>query len=204
MVEYIRMKEAPSTKERMTACAMQLFHQQGIHATTVDQVLEKSNTGKSQFYHYFKNKEGLIHAVLIHFYNGLKSGNIVETRIESWSDLRKWFHFFMKYQKGVQFSRSCPIGTIGADLSNKQELLRQDVRLIFESMKASLADFFSRMKARGDLAPQTDPQGLADFCFTIMQGGLLVSKIKRESAPFEHSVTHALQYLTSLRQTHGK
>jgi len=195
------MKEAPSTRERMVLCALQLFHKQGIHATTVDQVLEKSNTGKSQFYHYFKNKEGLIHAVLTYFYNGLKSGRVAQTKIESWSDLKKWFHFFMDYQKNIQFSRSCPIGTIGADLTHEQELLRQDVRLIFECMKSSLSDFFSRMKARGELAPQIDPHGLADFCFTIMQGGLLVSKIKREKAPFEHSVAHALRYLSSLRQT---
>ena len=201
MVEYILMKEPPSTRQRMVESALQLFHQQGIHATTVDQVLEKSGTGKSQFYHYFKNKEGLIHAVLVNFYNLLRSGSVVRTRFESWSDLKKWFRFFIDYQKSIHHSRSCPVGTIGNDLTSDQELLRQDVRLIFECMKGSLTDFFSRMKERGDLPPQTDPQGLADFCFTIMQGGLLVSKIKRESAPFENSVAHAMRYLHSLRNS---
>ncbi len=186
----------------MIGAALELFHQQGIHATTVDQVLEKSGTGKSQFYHYFKNKEGLIHSVLMSFYNRLRSnGSLVQTKIQSWKDLERWFQVFIDFQKSVSWTRSCPVGTIGSDLTGDQELLRQDVRLIFEFTKGTLADFFSMMKGRGELPADANPDTLADFCFTIMQGGLLVSKIKRESAPFENSVAHALSYLHSLRRT---
>jgi AcrR family transcriptional regulator len=39
--------------------AADLFHKQGVHATSPDEVIEASNTGKGQFYHYFKSKEGL-------------------------------------------------------------------------------------------------------------------------------------------------
>jgi len=183
----------------MVLTALQLFHERGIHATTVDQVLEASNTGKSQFYHYFKNKEGLIHAVLTVFYDRLKAGKISVSRIESWTELRKWFESFIDHQKKIGFTRSCPVGTIGADLSSDHELLRQDIRLIFEFMKSSLTDFFSRMKAKGELNSKTDPDALAKFCFTIMQGGLLVSKIERESETFESAARQALRYIDSYR-----
>jgi TetR/AcrR family transcriptional regulator, transcriptional repressor for nem operon len=193
------MKERPTTRERMVLAALQLFHERGIHATTVDEVLEASNTGKSQFYHYFKNKNGLIHAVLTHFYNRMKEGKISSIRVESWQDLKKWFESFIEYQKKIGFTRSCPVGTIGADLSTEDELLRQDIRLIFESMKNSLRDFFSRMKAKGELDAKADPETLAKFCFTIMQGGLLVSKIERESQTFESAAKHAIRYIDSFR-----
>ena len=144
------MKERSETKDRMIRAALELFHQQGIHATTVDQVLEKSGTGKSQFYHYFKNKEGLIHSVLMSFYNRLRShGSPVQTTIQSWKDLEQWFQAFIDFQKSVRWTRSCPVGTIGSDLTEDQELLRQDVRLIFEFTKGFLADFFSLMKEIG-------------------------------------------------------
>jgi len=196
------MRERIATKERMIGAAMELFHLQGIHATTVDQVLEKSGTGKSQFYHYFKNKEGLIHSVLMTFYSRLTpNGGPVQTKIQSWDDLERWFQRVIDFQKSIRWTRSCPVGTIGNDLAEDQELLRQDVRLIFELTKKPLADFFSLMKGRGELPADANPDTLADFCFTIMQGGMLVSKIKRESAPFENSVAHALSYLQSLRRT---
>jgi AcrR family transcriptional regulator len=193
------MKEKSTTRERMVLTALQLFHERGIHATSVDQVLEASQTGKSQFYHYFKNKDGLIHAVLTHFYERIKTGKVPFSRIDTWSDLKKWFESFIQYQKRIDFTRSCPVGTIGADLSSDDELLRQDIRLIFESMKSSLADFFSRMKARGELDRKTDPDALAEFCFTLMQGGLLVSKIERRSRTFESATRQALLYINSLR-----
>ena len=193
------MKEQPTTREKMVLTALQLFHERGIHATTVDDVLNASGTGKSQFYHYFKNKDGLIHAVLIHFYHRIKAGKISVVRLESWSDLKKWFDSFIEYQKRIGFTRSCPIGTIGADLAAGDELLRQDIRLIFENMKNALCEFFSRMKAKGELNPRTDPEALANFCFILMQGGLLVSKIERQSETFETAAKQALRYIGSLR-----
>lgn len=189
------------TRARMIRSAYELFHRQGIRATTVDQVLERSDTGKSQFYHYFKNKEGLIHAVLVEFYKRMYSEKSpLKSRMESWADLKDWFGFFVNYQKEHGCDRSCAIGTIGSDLAGNDELLRQDVRLIFERMKQPLSDFFHTMKGKGELPESADPSALADFCVSIMQGGLLVAKIKREVRPFEHSVTHALQYLRSLNQ----
>jgi len=65
----------PDTKTRMILSAFDLFHQQGVSATSVDEILEKSDTGKSQFYHYFSNKAGLERAVeqALHFLEKLKN-----------------------------------------------------------------------------------------------------------------------------------
>ena len=58
------MDAAPKARQRMIDSALELFHQQGVNATSIDQILEKSETGKSQFSHYFKNKEGVVRAVI--------------------------------------------------------------------------------------------------------------------------------------------
>lgn len=195
-----RSAEKNATRLRMIETAFDLLHKQGIQATTVDEVLEKSGTGKSQFYYYFKSKEGLVHAVLQYFYELLRNNQLPgKHTIDSWEDLENWFRFFITFQQEIHCERSCPIGTIGNDLSQDQELLRQDVRLIFQWMRHSLSGFFNSLKAKGEIPASVDPDALADFCFTIMQGGLLVSKIQRESAPFENAVAHALTYLESLR-----
>ena len=53
---------------------------------------------------------------------------------------------------------------------------------------------------QGKLPPRTKPEELADFCYSIMQGGLIVSKVRRDVRPFEHSVKHALAYVRGLIQ----
>jgi TetR/AcrR family transcriptional regulator, transcriptional repressor for nem operon len=193
------MTRGAETRQRMIRTAIDLFHRHGIHATSVDQILEQSGTGKSQFAHYFKNKEGLIHAVLQSFYGKLRANESpFKMTIESWQDLEEWFHQFVRYQQRTGCERSCAVGTIGADLSSDQELLRQDARMAFDLMSRPLVNFFTVLKARKQLRPGCEPQALADFCFSIMQGGLLVGKIRRETEPFENSIHHALKYLKSV------
>ena len=44
-------------------------------------------------------------------------------------------------------TRGCPFGTIGNEVTENDELIRQDLGLIFEVAKAKIATFFVREKA---------------------------------------------------------
>ncbi|MCB9747487.1 MAG: TetR/AcrR family transcriptional regulator [Candidatus Omnitrophica bacterium] len=192
-------KENQPARLKIIQTAFDLFHKQGVNATSVDEILEKSQAGKSQFYYYFKNKEDLVHSVLMFFYGQLKNNELpINNKIESWKDLERWFYNFVGMQKAMNCDRGCPIGTIGSELVTGQDLIRQDIKLIFEFTRNSLSRFFHGLKVKGELKDSVDPDVLADFCFTVMQGGLLVAKINRESDIFENSIQQALAYLKSL------
>lgn len=189
-----------STRERMINAAIDLFHQQGVNATSIDQILAKSGTGKSQFSHYFKNKEGLIHSCLVYLDEAIRGG-LTPTGydIRTWKDLESWFQKYIDFQKSVQFERSCPIGTIGNEVSSDQELLRQDIKLFLEWSRSQMTRFFSEKKASGEMSPATRPEELADLCMAVMQGGMLLTKIKRNPDMFQNAATQTLQYVKSLR-----
>jgi len=189
-----------NTRQRMLQAAQELFHRQGIHATSVDQVLQKSGTGKSQFSHYFKTKDGLVHGVLQNLHLWLRGPNApVNYHIKTWEKLETWLRFFVNAQHQAGCSWACPVGTIGNDLSAEQELLRQDVRLIFEWARGELTRFFAERQAVGELESQLAAEALADFCLVTVQGGLFLGKITRESTSFSNAVDHALAYLNGLR-----
>ena len=59
-----RFVRGADTRMRIIRTAADLFHQQGARATSPDEIIEASRTGKGQFYRYLKSKEGLIHEVL--------------------------------------------------------------------------------------------------------------------------------------------
>lgn len=199
-----RATESVSARQRMIQAAAELFHRQGIHATSIDQVLQESGTGKSQFAHYFKNKDGLVHEVLLHLHDWLRGDDApVNYRITTWEELDEWFRFFVAAQHRLGCDRACPIGTIGNDLTDEQQLLRQDVRLIFEWIRGQLARFFAERRAAGELEASVDPEGLADFCIVVVQGGLLLGKVTRDSASFGNAVGHALAHVNSLRRPSG-
>jgi AcrR family transcriptional regulator len=191
-----RSPKGAETRRRLLRIAADLFHQQGYRATSPDQIIEASGTGKGQFYHYFKNKEGLVHEVLQNHLNAIKKGAApLEYEIQSWQDLERWFHDQIKLQIGFKMTRGCPFGTIGNEVTANDELIRQDLNLIFEVIKHKLAAFFIKEKAKGRLSSNANEDRIADFCIAVIQGGMLMGKLKRDSRAVETAVEEALMHL---------
>jgi AcrR family transcriptional regulator len=173
-----------------------LFHKQGVRATSPDQIIEASRTGKGQFYHYFKSKEGLIHEVLQTYLEAIETHNApLSYEIDSWRDLEQWFRAQVELQKSFQMTRGCPFGTMGNEVTENDELTRQDLSLIFEVVKNKLAAFFIKEKAKGRLAKQASEERMADFCIATIQGAMLMGKIRRNSQTVESTVREALAHL---------
>jgi TetR/AcrR family transcriptional regulator, transcriptional repressor for nem operon len=193
-----RFARGADTRMRIIRTAADLFHQQGARATSPDQIIEASRTGKGQFYHYFKSKEGLIHEVLQTYLAEIKTATSpVNYEINSWRDLQKWFVAQLDLQKQYEMTRGCPFGTLGNEVTDNDELVRQDLSLIFEVVKNKLAAFFVKEKAKGNLIKRADPEHMAEFCIASMQGAMLMGKIKRSSQTVETTVQEALAHLKS-------
>ena len=127
-----RSAQGTEARLRIIQAAADLFHKQGVHATSPDAIIEASHTGKSQFYHYFKNKEGLVHEVLQTHLEAIRTGTApLKYEIESWEDLERWFMAQIELQKRFRITRGCPFGTIGNEVTENDELIRQDLSLIF-------------------------------------------------------------------------
>ena len=184
------------TRLRIIGAAADLFHKQGVHLTSPDQIIEASGTGKGQFYHYFKNKERLVHEVLQTHLEMIKTGRSpVSYDVDSWPELRQCFMKHVELQKRFDMTRGCPIGTVGNEVTEHDELIRQDVSLIFEVIKNKLAAFFIREKAKGKLSGEIDEEQLANFCIATLQGAMLMGKVQRSSRPVEAAIRAALDHL---------
>jgi TetR/AcrR family transcriptional repressor of nem operon len=191
-----RTAKGAETRLRIIRAAADLFHKQGVAATSPDQVIAASRTGKSQFYHYFKSKEGLVHEVLQSHLQAIRDGNYpVNCEVDSWKDLERWFRAHLKLQKSFQMTRGCPLGTMGNEVTADDELVRQDLSLIFEVMRNKLAAFFIREKAAGRLSPDAREHEIADFCIATIQGAMLIGKINRNSEQVETTLGEALTHL---------
>jgi len=180
----------------MIQVAADLFHKQGVVATSPEEIIEASETGKGQFYHYFKSKEGLIHAVLQTHLEAIKTGMArVDYNVRTWEDLERWFLAHLELQKTFRMTRGCPFGTVGNEVTEKDELIRQDLNLIFEIVKNKLVTFFVQEKAQGRLSKDANEEQMADFSLATIQGAMLMGKIKQSSRPVETTIREALSHL---------
>ena len=106
--------QGAETRERIIRTAADLFHKQGARATSPDEIIEASRTGKGQFYYYFGSKEGLVHQVLQTYLEEIKTNSSrVNYEINSWKDLEKWFTAPDRFAKGISNDPRLPIWNLG-------------------------------------------------------------------------------------------
>lgn len=70
------MKQKKSAKSRIVTAAWQLFYDKGYNGTTVDDIIELSDTSKGSFYYYFNTKDELLNTlsvILDEFYEELEA-----------------------------------------------------------------------------------------------------------------------------------
>lgn len=53
-------KDSRNTKGRIIESAWELFYEQGYENTTIDDIVDHSETSKGSFYHYFDSKDSLL------------------------------------------------------------------------------------------------------------------------------------------------
>ena len=191
-----RSPKGAETRLRILRIAADLFHLQGYRATSPDQIIEASGTGKGQFYHYFKNKEGLVHEVLLYHLDSIEAGTAqVNYDIASWDDLERLLAAHVEAQKSFRMTRGCPFGTIGNEITVNDDLIRSDMNLIFEVVRNKLAAFFSGEKAAGRLAKEANEKQLAELCVATVQGAMLLGKVRRNAQPVEATFRELLAHL---------
>ncbi len=58
-----RERKKEETRRRITLAALELFHEKGFEATTVDEITERADVAKGTFFNYFPRKESVLEAL---------------------------------------------------------------------------------------------------------------------------------------------
>jgi TetR/AcrR family transcriptional regulator, transcriptional repressor for nem operon len=192
------------TKLKILQAAADLFHKQGVRATSPEKIIAASGAGKGQFYHYFGNKDGLIHEVLLGSVHALEAGTApISYACDSWADLEQCILTHIEFQKQYNMTRSCPIGTVANEVTENDNRIRRDLDLIFECMRHKLVTFLVKEKSEGRMTAAANADEIATFCLSMIQGAMLLGRIKKDSSPvvasLEEAVTHLKRYAVTPR-----
>ncbi len=58
-----RERKKEETRRRITEASLELFHEKGFEATTVDEITERADVAKGTFFNYFPRKESVLAAL---------------------------------------------------------------------------------------------------------------------------------------------
>ncbi len=184
------------TKARIVAAAAELMYKRGVAGTSVDDVLRASGVGKSQFYHYFSAKTDLVAAVL-HHQLGVVLSNQDRFDIATWDGIESWLTSLVDQLEDRGFSSGCPLGTIVAEVADRDDRLQTLAANAFAFWEGTLAGGLQALKDTGGLCDDADPETLAEEALASIQGGYLLATVKREARPMKNAIGAAIVRLRS-------
>ena len=188
-----------ATRERIIDGAAALIYEWGVASTSLDDIMAATRTSKSQLYHYFADKDALVHEVIRRQLGRVIAGQETELReFRSWEGMQRWRDHMVEVTRVTGGVGGCPLGSLASELADRSEPARQVLTTCFTEWEAYLVDGFSAMREDGLLSPQADPAELAVTVMTALQGGLLLAQTTRDVRPLElaldMAIAHAERY----------
>jgi AcrR family transcriptional regulator len=188
-----------ASRERIVERAAELFAERGIAATTVDEVLMAAGAGKGQFYHYFRGRDELAAAAVGHRCAQVVAG-LTEALggVSSLAGLEEALAGFV-----AGFERAglpgCPIGTLSAEIADRNEDARLQAAAGFDAWERLLADALERMRQRGELRAGAAPAVLATGLLASIEGGMVLSQARKDAASLRVAVDAGLAGVRAFR-----
>jgi TetR/AcrR family transcriptional regulator, transcriptional repressor for nem operon len=193
-----------ATRERIVAAASNLMLQRGVARTTIEDIQEAAAISTSQMYHYFTDKNDLVAAV-IDFQTDQVLGvqHLGLDRIDSIKDLYRWRDIMVDLVRNLGCVGGCPIGSMANELSETDPIARARLARSFAQWENMIHDGLVTIAARGELRKGTDINRIALALLAGIQGGLLLSQVRRDTAPLEAAVDTMIEHLSGLGMRDG-
>ena len=176
-----RTRRGRETRERILRAASELIAERGVAAVSLDDVRERAGASKSQIYLYFADRDALLAEV---------AGQIADEVMALQADalagfdtmdgIRAYLDGAVALQVAREAHGGCPIGALAGQLAEHDERARLALADGFDRWEAGLRDGLTAMARRGELAEDVDVERLANQCLALIQGGLLLTQVRRD------------------------
>ncbi len=173
-----------------------LMSRAGVAATSLDAVRAATGTSKSQLYHYFGDKAGLVRAVVGHQLEAVVTvQRLHDDAPRDAASLLRWRYRVVSAQRARGFAAGCPLGSLAAELAGApwvDDATRQALAAAFDHWRALLEAGIAAGVAAGSLPPGTDPAAAAQALLEAVQGGTLLSAVIDGPAPLQAALERAV------------
>ena len=189
-------KQGRETRDRIVRAAAELIAERGAAATSLDDIRAVTGASKSQLYHYFGDKHGLVEAVVDHecaTVLGLQAHALAS--VSSWEDLERWAEVMVAIMEDQGARGGCPIGTLASALADTDEELRTSLSDAFRAWSDAIRGALVRLSEGGLIAADSDLDALTTITLSAIQGGLLLTKTSRDVGQLRIALDGAIAQL---------
>jgi AcrR family transcriptional regulator len=185
------------TRDRIVDTAAALVFERGVAGTTLDDVRAAAKVSKGQLYHYFADKDDIVHAVIDRSVELVIDAQPRLANLTSWTAIASWFDDLVRLQAERNAVGGCPIGSLAGELAETDEYARAALAAGYDRWEAPIRAGLEQMRAAGKLRPGADPSRLATATLASIQGGLVLTQTRRDPEQLRIALDAAYAYLRS-------
>jgi TetR/AcrR family transcriptional regulator, transcriptional repressor for nem operon len=191
--------DKPTTRDRIVFAAMELFADKGYGATSIADILSRTQINSGSLYHAFPGKQDLLIAVLDAYHSGI-GPMLLEP---AWGDvadpIERVFALLDAYRCMLASSDctyGCPIGSLALELHEPDPPVRERLAANFTAWTGAVE---ANLRAAADRLPaDTDFPALAEFVLTLMEGAVMQARTHRDLGYFDRAVTQLRRHFAGL------
>lgn len=192
-------RKGQATRDRIVAAAAALIFEHGVAGTSIEDVQAAAGVSSSQLYHYFGDKKTLVLAVVTYQTRAVLDGQQpLLGHLDSLESLRTWGDAIVGMQRERHCQGGCPIGSLASELADIWPDARADLADGFAEWEAAIRAGLRAMHDRGELRQDADPDQLALAVLAALQGGLLLTQTRRDTAALEAALGAMFDHIESL------
>jgi TetR/AcrR family transcriptional regulator, transcriptional repressor for nem operon len=184
------------TRERIVRAAAELVAEKGAVAMSLDDVGSRAPASRSQLYHYFVNKADLIRAVVDATSDSiLGAQDELLVGVTSWAGIERWMDALVALQVKRQARGGCPLGSLAGQLAERDPEARAALAEGLGRWQNSIRRSLEVLQREGELRGDAEPAALAASTMALLQGGLLLTQVRRDPQQLRSALDAALTLL---------
>ncbi|MDX3852748.1 TetR/AcrR family transcriptional regulator [Streptomyces sp. AK02-01A] len=190
--------QGQATKDRIVRAAADLMAERGAARTTVEDVLETAGVSASQLYHYFGDKGGLVRAVVAFQADAaFERQQPFLDHLDSFDDLKAWRDQRVSLQIENGCAGGCELGALASELVESSPEARAYLAAAFTRWQEPIRSGLHRMRERGEMRAEADPDKLSAALLAALQGGVLLTQIHRDPEQLAAALDAVLEHIRS-------
>ena len=184
-----------------------LLHEKGYNALGISEICDRAGVNKGSFYYFFPSKRKLALDVIDSWWH--ESRELLEeallgedpplTRLRRYFDRVLEHHVASCREHGRQIG--CPLGNLALEMSTQDSQIRDRLLQAFEAHIGYLERLLREARSRGDLPPDADPEPLAESLVALIEGKIMLSKMRGDPRPLEGLADVALRLIGADAET---
>lgn len=191
------MRKGDKTREHIIMKSAELFNQQGFAGSSLNHIIEATGIQKGGIYRHFGSKDEI--ALEAYQYAARRVGERFEEALGKESSAAgKLLAFFRVYENVVEdppFIGGCPMQNTAVESDDTHPELRRRAQQSLEGTLDLMKSIIAEGIRSGEFRSDSDAEAMATFAFSLLEGGIMLSKLEGSNRHMKMNIASFATYL---------